>query len=120
MAVFTQAAQFRPFFHSLASVHWQLCSALGAGEAETLCAYGDGPALSAGVLWLAILPLFPPNITMAIMARQFYFCFIRPQYDLFPHVQLQTVVRLYCGFGAVASSLLSGLSGYIGLVLLWI
>uniref|UniRef100_A0A4W5K9E9 Protein kinase, cAMP-dependent, catalytic, alpha, genome duplicate b n=1 Tax=Hucho hucho TaxID=62062 RepID=A0A4W5K9E9_9TELE len=45
------------------------------------------------------------------------------QYGLCPHVQLQTVVWLFCGsFGAVASSLLSGLSGYvdIGLVLLWI
>ena len=43
------------------------------------------------------------------------------KYDLCPHVQLQTVV-FYGGFGAVASSLLSGLSGYvdIGLVLLWI
>ena len=29
-----------------------------------------------GVLWLASLPLFPPNITMVIMAKQFYFCFI--------------------------------------------
>ena len=45
------------------------------------------------------------------------------KYDLCPHDQLKTVVWLfYCGFGAVASSLLSGLSGYvdIGLVLLWI
>ena len=36
---------------------------------------------------------------------------------------LQTIVWLfYLGFGAVASSLLSGLSGYvdIGLVLVWI
>ena len=44
------------------------------------------------------------------------------KYDLCPHVKLQTVVWLfYTGFGAVASSLLSGLSGYvdIGLVLLW-
>ena len=66
---------------------------------------------------------------MVIMAKQFYFCFIRPEaispqrYDLCPHVQLQTVVWLfYGGCGAVASSLLSGLSGYvdIGLVLLWI
>ena len=65
---------------------------------------------------------------MFIMAKQFYFCFIRPEniskkYDLCPHVQLQTVVWLfYGGFGAVASSLLGGLSGYvdIGLVLLWI
>jgi hypothetical protein len=63
------------------------------------------------------------------MAKQFYFCFIRPEdispkkYDLCPHVQLQTVVCLfYGGFGAVASSLMSGLLGYvyIGLVLLWI
>ena len=28
-----------------------------------------------GVLGLASLPLFPPNITMVIMAKQFYFCF---------------------------------------------
>jgi hypothetical protein len=45
------------------------------------------------------------------------------KYDLCPHAQLQTVVWLfYGGFGAVASSLLSGLSGYlnIGLVLLWL
>jgi hypothetical protein len=41
--------------------------------------------------------------------------------DLCPHVQLQTIVWLfYGGFGAVASFLLSSLSGYIdiGLVLL--
>ena len=41
------------------------------------------------------------------------------KYNICPHVQLQTVVRLfYGGFGAVASSLLSGLPGYvdIGLV----
>jgi hypothetical protein len=51
-----------------------------------------------GVLRLASLPLFPTNIMMVVMAKQF--CFIRPE----------------------ASSLLSGLSGYvnIGLVLLWI
>jgi hypothetical protein len=66
---------------------------------------------------------------MVIMAKQLYFCLIRPEdsfskmYDLSPHVQLQTVVWLfYGGFGAVASSLLSSLSGYvdIGLILLWI
>ena len=58
--------------------------------------------------------------------KQFYFCFIRPEnispkYNLCTHVQLQTFVGLfYGGFGAVASSLLSGLSDYvnIGLVLL--
>ena len=63
------------------------------------------------------------------MAKQFYFCFIRQEdisqkkYDLCPHVELQTVVWYFYGsFGAMASSLLSGLSGYvdIGLVLLWI
>ena len=32
-----------------------------------------------GVLRLVSLPLFPPNIMMVIMAKQFYFCFIRPQ-----------------------------------------
>ena len=79
-----------------------------------------------GVLRLASIPLFPPNITMVIMAKEFYFCFIRPEdenNDLCPHVQLQTIVWLfYGGFGTVASSLLSGLSGYvdIGLGLLWI
>ena len=66
---------------------------------------------------------------MGIMAKWFYFSFIRPEnistkkIALCPHVQLETVVWLfYGGFGAVASSLLSGLSGYvdIGLVLLWI
>ena len=34
-----------------------------------------------GVLRLA--SLFPPNITMVIMAKQFYFCFIRPE-DISP------------------------------------
>ena len=50
------------------------------------------------------------------MAKQLYFS---KKYDLCPHVQLQTVVWLfYGGFGAVASFLLGGLSGYvdIGLV----
>jgi hypothetical protein len=38
------------------------------------------------------------------------------KYDLCPYVQLQTVVWLfYGGFGAVASSLLSGLSGYVNI-----
>jgi hypothetical protein len=65
-----------------------------------------------GVLRLARLTLFPEKITMAIMAKQFYFCFIRPEdskkYDLCPHVQLQTVVWLfYGGFGAVASTFLA-------------
>ena len=82
-----------------------------------------------GVLQLVSVPLFPPNITMVIMAKQLHFLFhqnrghFSKKYDLCPNVQLQTIVWLfYGGFGAVASSLLSGLSGYvdIGLVLLWI
>ena len=36
-----------------------------------------------GVLWLASLRLFTPNIRMVIMAKQFYFCFIRPN-DISP------------------------------------
>ena len=32
-----------------------------------------------GILWLASLTLFPPNITMVIMAKQFHFSFIRPE-----------------------------------------
>ena len=44
--------------------------------------------------------LFPPNITMVIMAKQFNFCFIRPEdispkSTIFPHVQLQTIVWLF-------------------------
>ncbi|KAK6324312.1 hypothetical protein J4Q44_G00066510 [Coregonus suidteri] len=35
-----------------------------------------------GVLRLASYPLFPPNITMVIMAKQFYFCFIRQRPSL--------------------------------------
>jgi hypothetical protein len=78
-----------------------------------------------GVLRLASLPLFPPNITMVIIAKQFYFCFIRHQRAFLQKVPslLQTVVWLfYGGFGALASSLPSSLSGYvnIGLILLWI
>ena len=80
-----------------------------------------------GVLRLASLPLFLPNITMVIMAKQLFLFHqtrghFSKKYDLCPHVQLQTVGWLFFGFGAVASSLLSGLSGYvdIGLVLLWI
>ena len=78
-----------------------------------------------GVLRLASLPLFPTNITMVIIAKQFHQTrgHFSKKYDLCPHVQLQTVVWLfYGGFGAVASSLLSGLSGYvdIGLVLHWL
>ena len=77
-----------------------------------------------GVLRLASLPLFSPNITIVIMAKQFYFCFIRPE-DI---SQKSTIFvpmcscKLYGGFGAVASSLLSGLSGYVDkeLILLWI
>ena len=64
---------------------------------------------------------------MVIMAKLFLFHqtsgHFSKNYDLCPHVQLQTVVwLLYGGFGAVASSLLSGLSGYvdIGLILLWL
>ena len=69
-------------------------------------------------VWDGVLRL--ANITMVIMTKQFYFCFIRQEDISF---SLQTVVWLFHGgFGAVASSLLSGLSGYvnIGLVLLWI
>ena len=79
------------------------------------------------VLRLASLPIFPPNIMMVIMPKQFYFRFIRPE-DISPKSTIFVpmcsckVWHFYGGFGAVASSLLSGLTGYvyIGLVLLWI
>ena len=53
-----------------------------------------------GVLQLASIPLFPPNITMVIMAKPFYFFHqtsghFSKQYDLCLHVQLQTVVWLF-------------------------
>ena len=59
---------------------------------------------------------FLPNSSIFVSSDQR--TFLR-RYDLCPHVQLQTVVCLfYGGFGAVASSLLISLSGYvdIGLV----
>ena len=71
-----------------------------------------------GVLRLASLPLFPPNITMVILAKQFYFCVIRPE-DISPKSTIFVPMcscklsGFYYGFGAVASSLLSGLSGYV-------
>jgi hypothetical protein len=36
-----------------------------------------------GVLQLASLPLFPPNRMMVIVAKQFHFCFIKPE-DISP------------------------------------
>jgi hypothetical protein len=67
-----------------------------------------------GVLRLASLPPFPPNITMVIMAKKLYFCFIRPE-----DISLKSTISKE---EPVASSLLRGLSGCvnIGLVLMWI
>ena len=52
-----------------------------------------------GVLRLANLPLFPPNIMMVIMAKQFVFHQTRghfsKRYDICPHVQVQTVFWLF-------------------------
>jgi hypothetical protein len=65
---------------------------------------------------------------MVIMAKQFYFYFISPE-DISPKSTIfvsmcscKLVWIFYGGCRALASSLLSGLSGYvdIGLVLLWI
>ena len=41
----------------------------------------DTPVLHGwdGALHLASRPLFPPNITMVIIAKQLYFCLIRPE-----------------------------------------
>ena len=80
-----------------------------------------------GVLRLASLHLFSQKKNIVIMAIMVLFLFnqtrghFSKKYNLCPHAQLQTVVwPFYVGFGAVASSLLSGLVGYvdIGLVLL--
>jgi hypothetical protein len=53
-----------------------------------------------GVLRLASLPPFPPNITMVIMAKQFYLFHqtrghFSKKYNLCPLVQLQTIVWLF-------------------------
>uniref|UniRef100_A0A8C7S268 Uncharacterized protein n=1 Tax=Oncorhynchus mykiss TaxID=8022 RepID=A0A8C7S268_ONCMY len=45
-----------------------------------------------GVLRLASLPLFPPSIMMDIVAKQIYFCFIRPE-DISPK---STIFVLMC------------------------
>ena len=79
------------------------------------------PCFTVGMVFFGLqaFPFFL-NITMVIKAKQFYFCFIRPE-DISPKkVQLQTVVWLfYGGFGAVASSLLCGLSGYVDIGLIF-
>ena len=65
-------------------------------------------------------PLFPSKHNDGHYGQTILFLFhqtrghFSTKYDLFPHVQLQTAVWLfYGGFGAVASSLLSRLSGYV-------
>jgi hypothetical protein len=42
------------------------------------------PRFTVGVVFfLQASPFFPPNIMMVIMAKQFYFCFLRPE-DISP------------------------------------
>ena len=64
---------------------------------------------------LQVSPFYLPNIMMVIMAKQFYFCFIRPEdqkvRSLSPCAVANRSLFFYRGFEAVASSLLSGLSG---------
>ena len=50
-----------------------------------------------GVLRLASLHLFPPNIMMVIMAKQFYFCFIRPE-DISPCAVANRSLAFLCRF----------------------
>ena len=73
-----------------------------------------------GVLRLASLPPFSSKhndghygqTVLSLFHQTRRHCY--KKYGLCPHVQLQTVIWLfYGGFGAVASSLLSGLSGYV-------
>ena len=59
-------------------VHQSSCSKAPPHVAATPVLHGWD-----GVLRLASLPLFPPNITMVIMANQLYFFFIRPE-DISP------------------------------------
>ena len=46
-------------------------SLLQQSTPTTICCHPRA-SLWGGVLWLASLPLFPPNITMVIIAKQFY------------------------------------------------
>ena len=50
-----------------------------------------------GVVRLASLPLFPPNIMMVIMAKQFYFCFIRPE-DISPKSMICAIANCSLAF----------------------
>ena len=86
------------------AIYFVKCTSLSCSKATPL--HDAATPLLHGwdsVLWLASIPIFPPNITMVIMAKEFYFCFIRPEdifskkYDLCPHVQFQTVVWLFYG-----------------------
>ena len=72
------------------------------------------------VISLASLPLVPPNSYIFISSNQR--TFLQKVQYLSSCAVVNRGVFLNVGFGAVASSLLSGLSGYvdIGLVLLWI
>jgi hypothetical protein len=82
-----------------------------------------------GVLRLPLSPPFTSKDNNGHYGKTVLFLFhqnrghFSVKYDLYPHGQLQTVVWLfYGGFGAVASFLLSGLSGYVdmGLILMLI
>ena len=85
------------------------------------------PCFTVGILFFSLQhPPFSSKHNDGHYGQTVLFLFhqIRGHLSIFvPMCSLQTVVWLfYGGFGAVASSLLSGLSGYvkIGLVLLWI
>ena len=64
----TAAVQFSPFLNEVCTHSLSLMDSIALDR----CVHG-----------LARLPLFPPNITMVIMAKQFYFCYIRPE-DISP------------------------------------
>ena len=112
----------------LPSILWRARSLLLQSIPTTWCFHSRASLVGFG-LQLASPTLFPPNITMVIMTKQFTFCFIR-QEDISTEIRLLSPcavgncsLALFKGaFDAIASFLLSDLWGHadIQLVLLWI
>jgi hypothetical protein len=69
------------------AIHFAKCTSASCSKAPPQHD-ADTPVLHGwnGVLRLESQPLFLPNITMVIMAKQFYFCFIRPE-DISPKIR---------------------------------
>ena len=78
------------------------------------------------VLRLASFPLFPSNVTLVIMAKQFNFSFIRPQ-DMSPKIKVflsmyicKLIWLFYVAIEVMSSTLLQGVSAHVGTGLVWL